>query len=130
MKKWIFLISVTLALSIFGSVACAKNTTIPVSKVISEDQRKSAETKKASGEILTEQTNTSEGSTTPAVGELQANETDEGISIITKSDNVNSNAPNQETINETDGGITIIMKSDNGRARLSSFEGSPFCFDH
>ncbi|ODA40905.1 hypothetical protein [Desulfosporosinus sp. BG] len=113
MKRWITLPSVILALVLFGCVACAKTTALPLSKVVSEDQSKISEREKATGDSLAEDINHSEDSRPLAVVEQQANEMNESSAIIPKSNNINTDTPKQQTLNESNGGITIITKSDN-----------------
>ena len=99
MKKRIALFSVILALSLFGCVACSENTIVPLS---AKDQMKSSEAMKA---------NTIEGSASPAEGEQPGDETN--VNIITKSDNIYTDAQKLETLNELTGEIEKLIESIN-----------------
>ena len=114
MKKRIALFSVILALSLFGYVIYTKGTTVPLSKETAEDQLKSTETMKPLGE----------GSTSPAEGEQPANQTN--VNIITKSDNIYTDAQKQEILNQLTEEIDKLIQSINN---LEDAQDSELIFD-
>lgn len=114
MKKRIALFSVILALSILGYVAYTKSTTVPLSKETAQDQMESTETMKLLGE----------GSASPAGGEQPANQTN--VNIITKSDNIYTDAQKQEILNQLTEEIDQLIQGINN---LEDAQDSELIFD-
>ena len=106
MKKRITLFSVILALTLFGCIACAKTTNVPLEKEPTEDPMKSSDTMSASE------------------GEKLGNETN--VNVITKSDNVYTDEQKLETLNELTGEIDKLIESINN---LEDAQDSELIFD-
>jgi len=105
MKKRITLVSVILALTLFGCIACAKTSIVPLEKETIEDQMKSSDTM------------------SPSEGE-KSNETN--VNVITKSDNIYTDAQKLGTLNELTGEIDKLIESINN---LEDAQDSELIFD-
>ncbi|AET67919.1 hypothetical protein Desor_2328 [Desulfosporosinus orientis DSM 765] len=123
MKRWLALITTVFGLCLLGSLACAKSIDIPPSEVIVDSQPNGLDnnlapdkvnrTKTLSppGDIKFPESNTTEESTSQAVGESLRNEPNGDITIITKSNNAYTDAQKLETLEELTGEIDKLIES-------------------
>ena len=106
MKKRIILFSLILMLTLLGCIACVKTTHVPLEKEAIEDQMKSSDTM------------------SPNEGEKIGNKVN--VNVITKSDNIYTDAQKLETLNELTGEIDKLIDSINN---LEDAQDSDLIFD-
>jgi|GEM_PF-2671996 len=125
MKKGMVRISIVVALVIFSCVACAKSAADLPAKQAAEDQMSSSEKTESSGEIKSGEIITSEEPAS-AWTQQSASGTNSGVTVISKSENVYTDAQKQQTLKELTGEIDKLIESINN---LEEAQDSELTFD-
>ncbi|XCH79126.1 MAG: hypothetical protein WHF31_00150 [Candidatus Dehalobacter alkaniphilus] len=115
MKKSMIALSMVIALVIFSCTACAQSSSDLPAKQTAESQG-----------VNSDKTGTTASQTTSAATEQSAGGTDSGVTVITKSDNVYTDAQKQQTLNELTGEIDKLIESINN---LDEAQDSQLTFD-
>ncbi|OCZ49851.1 hypothetical protein [Dehalobacter sp. TeCB1] len=115
MKKSMIGLSMAIALVIFGCAACAQSSSdLPVKQT-------------AEGQVVnSDKTGITASQTTSDATEQYVGGTNSGVTILTKSDNVYTDAQKQQTLKELSGEIDKLIESINN---LDEAQDSQLTFD-
>ncbi|RJE49178.1 MULTISPECIES: hypothetical protein [unclassified Dehalobacter] len=114
MKKKIIWVSIAAVLLIFSCVACAKSSSGLPAKQAADSQAANSGQTGTSKEI------------NPSSTKQSLDGTNSGVSVISKSDNVYTDAQKQQTLNELSGEIDKLIESINN---LDEAQDSELTFD-
>lgn len=117
MKKGMIPISIVVAFVLFSCVACANSPADLPAKQAAEEQVSGSQTSGESG---------SSDKTASAGSQQSASGTDSGVTVISKSDNVYTDAQKQQNLNELTEEIDKLIESINS---LDEAQDSELTFD-